>query len=845
MMVELPHGCTTPHPGWSPMRGFLMAVWVVLLTSPTMGDKNSTPYFGRPPFGGSVPRGSLTQEVLVAASDAPASVRALADYVCDGARDEEQINEAISSLPPTGGGIRLSRGTFYVDAGPIRVTRCQVSIHGENVGSTTIRIRPGYQGHAMFWYQYTGAGRGWLRISDMCLEGGKPTVSSGLDAFVDSVADVEGVTESNTSDGGTLHVVIPVNATPPWTMTWYRDPERTKAVAEVTFSGAGYYPLTPLNDSGIGGYIWVKAPGPTTGSDISGTISGAWNASGLMQTLTGAAVGTDGNRFIGQSNITDGSVIVPNWVTHALHKGSKVRPQSDYPLFDERPIQDVTDTSIVLSEGPNVSRRIWYVVTQNASIDVDGYAILAEVSSDNSVRIKREEAFTYASKGLTTVALISPAGSIVGTFTVIDVDAHAGVWTLDGNHGLSAGETVAVRFGACHSDTHIEHCLLRGFAKCGVITTNPRGMHLQDTIIESCGKDGVLATGTEPGTGLLIDRCRITSNLRHGVHLTHPIGGASITNSDLGGGYGAGVFLSSSDHNSIVGNRFETPPTSRVNHAGVLLRPNPGMDGPGGTRIVGNHFVDSADVLPQTATSVLVDADGYISSPTLWSSLSRARVGSILEVAGPTADWYELYIFDVDGSNRSVARIRRCEDLSFHPAGTITLVMPSYGVASYSHSSSTRSILGNNIFRFSRNADDVPLLDKKAASLQAENNSYDDGESHIEDLVVRRIRVTIPATVTGKGELTITTAMPSEAGHTMQGDSPSAVVGLLPLVTPANDKAALAGWYIHRVSSHSVTLRSANDVTIGDDHLLYIGLRRASFQSGQAISGVTVTPITP
>ena len=60
--------------------------------------------------------------ILVAASDAPAPVRDVAHYRCDGTADQETINQAINSLAPTGGCVRLSEGTFFL-SGAVRLRR--------------------------------------------------------------------------------------------------------------------------------------------------------------------------------------------------------------------------------------------------------------------------------------------------------------------------------------------------------------------------------------------------------------------------------------------------------------------------------------------------------------------------------------------------------------------------------------------------------------------------------------------------------------------------------------------------------------------------------------------------
>ncbi len=61
--------------------------------------------------GANVTRGAT---YVVAASDAPAHVKAQADYVCDGTADQVEIQAALNALPAGGGTARLSEGTFTI-----------------------------------------------------------------------------------------------------------------------------------------------------------------------------------------------------------------------------------------------------------------------------------------------------------------------------------------------------------------------------------------------------------------------------------------------------------------------------------------------------------------------------------------------------------------------------------------------------------------------------------------------------------------------------------------------------------------------------------------------------------
>lgn len=75
--------------------------------------------------------------LAVAASDSPSSVKARADYVCDGAADDVEINAAIN----TGAlAVLLSEGTFYVNS-PIVVNNNRQTLVGQ--GSAATEISPG------------------------------------------------------------------------------------------------------------------------------------------------------------------------------------------------------------------------------------------------------------------------------------------------------------------------------------------------------------------------------------------------------------------------------------------------------------------------------------------------------------------------------------------------------------------------------------------------------------------------------------------------------------------------------------------------------------------------------
>ncbi len=78
--------------------------------------------------------GPRAQSILVAAADAPTSLRSAADYRCDGNNDQAQINAAVAFLGARGGLIQLTEGTFNC-TGAVRLGR-RIALFGK--GRATI-----------------------------------------------------------------------------------------------------------------------------------------------------------------------------------------------------------------------------------------------------------------------------------------------------------------------------------------------------------------------------------------------------------------------------------------------------------------------------------------------------------------------------------------------------------------------------------------------------------------------------------------------------------------------------------------------------------------------------------
>lgn len=74
--------------------------------------------------------------IFVAASDASASEKLVADYICDGTGDESEINSALSALLNSKGKVLLSTGTFS-SQNPVNLTTSQ-TLEGQGMDATNI-----------------------------------------------------------------------------------------------------------------------------------------------------------------------------------------------------------------------------------------------------------------------------------------------------------------------------------------------------------------------------------------------------------------------------------------------------------------------------------------------------------------------------------------------------------------------------------------------------------------------------------------------------------------------------------------------------------------------------------
>lgn len=109
-------------------------------------------------------------DIYVAASDAPARQKAMADYQCDGVNDEVELQQAVDAVYAQGGGvIRLSKGVFYIDDFP------KTDSDNDGNSKVAILIPSGDTGYEIRiigdTFSYGNANGTRIVVSDDCYEG--------------------------------------------------------------------------------------------------------------------------------------------------------------------------------------------------------------------------------------------------------------------------------------------------------------------------------------------------------------------------------------------------------------------------------------------------------------------------------------------------------------------------------------------------------------------------------------------------------------------------------------------------------------------------------------------------
>jgi parallel beta-helix repeat protein len=121
-------------------------------------------------------------------------------YLCDGTNDQEEINNAITALPATGGEVVILDGTYNITA-KIDVTKDNVSIRGN--GNATILKRMFDSSTAEGVITLTG--RSGCKIADLQIDGNKTayTANSNYGIYLSSSSDntITGNTCNNSNHG--------------------------------------------------------------------------------------------------------------------------------------------------------------------------------------------------------------------------------------------------------------------------------------------------------------------------------------------------------------------------------------------------------------------------------------------------------------------------------------------------------------------------------------------------------------------------------------------------------------------------------------------------------------------
>jgi len=138
-------------------------------------------------------------QVVVAASDATDKAKRVADYVCDGTADQEEIQAAIDATASTGGQVRLSAGNFAISAA-IEMTHA-VGLIGSGDNASILRAIDDIEDNVVEYCPTTAGGFANLRDLEiighaegtvghgiyMCDDGEAPPVGDPRDWTIDRV----------------------------------------------------------------------------------------------------------------------------------------------------------------------------------------------------------------------------------------------------------------------------------------------------------------------------------------------------------------------------------------------------------------------------------------------------------------------------------------------------------------------------------------------------------------------------------------------------------------------------------------------------------------------------------
>lgn len=226
--------------------------------------------------------GAPHAHIVVAASAAPAKVKATADYVCDGTDDDVQIQAAVDALPAyhNGGTVELSGGTFYV--GTTVDLRGAMILQGQ--GDATY-VRAGADSNLnsigdQDVFQCTGDGANTrlnLVLRDFHIDGSRiQTVNDGSDLLgrLDAITGIsKGV---NTDANGRLYLTVSSEGGGFYAIKLYSDSGRTSLVAHTAnYNAVGMQTLVADGASGIGGKIGAGTLGADADIYLKGNAAGS------------------------------------------------------------------------------------------------------------------------------------------------------------------------------------------------------------------------------------------------------------------------------------------------------------------------------------------------------------------------------------------------------------------------------------------------------------------------------------------------------------------------------------------------------------------------------------------
>ncbi|MFC4305811.1 right-handed parallel beta-helix repeat-containing protein [Cohnella boryungensis] len=256
--------------------------------------------------------GQRTATLVVAANNSSAKSKTGADYVCSGFSDQTTINNAINTLPASGGKVLLMEGLYTV-SGSI-LLNSNVTLEGVGA-ATVIKLRNSHNANVnIISNADTTNGNRNILIRDLLIDGNKANQTSGTMLGI-YLSIVEYCTVEQTKITNLRNDGISISGSNYNTITGNACSSNT--TAGITISSGNNNTIignTCISNTGNGIYIFIGNNNTITDNTCSSNTANGINASDGNNTITGNTCSSNNNGItsVGNNNTITGNACSSN-----------------------------------------------------------------------------------------------------------------------------------------------------------------------------------------------------------------------------------------------------------------------------------------------------------------------------------------------------------------------------------------------------------------------------------------------------------------------------------------------------------------------------------------------------